>query len=105
MSQTDILKNLDVIMGDLSVEQLSGLQRFAQNLGNPNSISRQKASNIIDSLGIDLDSIRKKIGQKNAQQRQLTKKPKIPVNAPCPCNSGKKYKKCCKHANPEPEQP
>lgn len=97
MSKTDLLNNMDIIMGNLSPDQLSGLQRLSHQLTNPNSISTQQATNIINSLGIDIDSIRKQIGQKNAEQRQLTKKPKIPVNSPCPCNSGKKYKKCCKH--------
>ena len=26
---------------------------------------------------------------------RFSKEPKIPRNAPCPCGSGSKYKKCC----------
>lgn len=29
------------------------------------------------------------------QWKELKKQPKIARNTPCPCGSGKKYKKCC----------
>ncbi len=29
------------------------------------------------------------------QWKKLKKQPEIARNAPCPCGSGKKYKKCC----------
>ena len=32
---------------------------------------------------------------RNRHQAQLAKKPKVGRNDPCPCGSGKKYKKCC----------
>ena len=91
-------------MGDLSREQIDGLQQFSQKLKNPNSMSYQQAMSIMKTLNIDMKTL-----QKNANvaltSLQGPKKPKIGVNAPCPCNSGKKYKKCCKHANPNQEQP
>jgi preprotein translocase subunit SecA len=31
----------------------------------------------------------------NASQPELTSKAKVGRNDPCPCGSGKKYKKCC----------
>ena len=34
-------------------------------------------------------------GQAPRQTTYVRKSPKIGRNAPCPCNSGKKYKKCC----------
>jgi len=35
-----------------------------------------------------------KVKPKKVNRRQLKKQPKIGRNAPCPCGSGKKYKKC-----------
>lgn len=31
----------------------------------------------------------------NIPKEPIKKKPKIRRNSPCPCGSGKKYKKCC----------
>ena len=35
--------------------------------------------------------------QANLQAKGVTPKPAAPRNAPCPCNSGRKYKHCCGH--------
>ena len=42
---------------------------------------------------------------KGRRRRQLerTGKTKIGPNEKCPCNSGKKFKKCCAHKSAEPE--
>jgi uncharacterized protein YecA (UPF0149 family) len=34
-------------------------------------------------------------GSKEASQPVKREEPKTSRNAPCPCGSGKKYKKCC----------
>ncbi len=34
--------------------------------------------------------------QKNINYQPIRTEPKIQNNEPCPCKSGKKYKKCCK---------
>ena len=49
--------------------------------------SEEKVKNLIDS------AIREQAPVKKTQP--LTKKKKIGRNQPCPCGSGKKYKKCC----------
>ncbi|RBP40629.1 SEC-C metal-binding domain-containing protein [Garciella nitratireducens] len=38
---------------------------------------------------------RKEIEKQQKRDKILVKGPKIGRNAPCPCGSGKKYKKCC----------
>ena len=35
------------------------------------------------------------------QEQKPQKKEKVPRNAPCPCGSGKKYKRCCLNKNIE----
>ena len=84
-------------MGDLSREQIEGLHEFSQKLKNPNSMSYQQAMSIMKTLNIDMKTLQKNANSAMGGVSQLVRKPKIGVNAPCPCNSGKKYKKCCKH--------
>ena len=43
------------------------------------------------TLGIDYE----KLYKKEKTSRTLVKPPKVGRNDPCPCGSGKKYKKCC----------
>ena len=37
----------------------------------------------------------KRLGLRRRIEPYVRKEPKIGRNQPCPCNSGKKYKKCC----------
>ena len=92
-----VQKNLEKVMGDLSREQIEGLHDFSQKLKNPNSMSYQQAMSIMKTLNIDMKTLQKNANSAMGGVSQLVRKPKIGVNAPCPCNSGKKYKKCCKH--------
>jgi uncharacterized protein YecA (UPF0149 family) len=84
-------------MGDLSREQIEGLHEFSQKIKNPNAMSYQQAMSIMKTLNIDMKTLQKNANSAMGGSSLLSKKPKIGVNAPCPCNSGKKYKKCCKH--------
>jgi hypothetical protein len=84
-------------MGDLSREQIEGLNDISQKLKNPNAMSYQQAMNIMKTLNIDMKTLQKNVNSTMGGASQLPRKPKIGVNAPCPCNSGRKYKKCCKH--------
>lgn len=41
------------------------------------------------------EETRKKLTQEQKKSRTIVKSPKVGRNDPCPCGSGKKYKKCC----------
>jgi uncharacterized protein YecA (UPF0149 family) len=94
----EILKNLDIIMEDLTPEQLEGLKKMAETIGNPNNMSVQQAMKLVKDLDLDIEKLQKNARKKRAEEREKTKKPKIGVNEKCPCESGKKYKKCCMFA-------
>jgi hypothetical protein len=48
------------------------------------------------SMGKSLDSYRKQlISQSYDESDEIRDSPKVGRNEPCPCGSGKKYKKCC----------
>jgi uncharacterized protein YecA (UPF0149 family) len=42
---------------------------------------------------VDFDEAEEDVWE--SQQPYVKKQPKIGRNEPCPCGSGKKYKKCC----------
>ena len=89
-----LLNSLDLLTEDLTQEQIDGMKKFASSITDPNKISANQAMKIVKDLGLDIEKL-----QKNARKvrSQLTKpkKPKIGPNEQCPCQSGKKYKKCC----------
>ena len=89
----DILKSLDILLSDLSPQQIDGLKRLSQTISNPNNLTASQATRIVDELGIDIEAL-----QKKAKALRAKNKPKkIGENEKCPCDSGKKYKKCCKN--------
>ena len=55
-----------------------------------------------DGLDSMFKEIRKEVTQKNVTTRKTKK---VGRNEPCPCGSGKKYKKCCIHVKEEPIAP
>lgn len=80
---------------------------LAIHLGDRNSALLLEKDNIIDAMqgGVteflaELDRVNKAVKKgKNpySDVKTITKQPKVGVNEPCPCGSGKKYKKC--HGN------
>ena len=56
----------------------------------------------LEELNAKLESQRKVLKEKEEENERLnfsnnnsTLRPKVGRNEPCPCGSGKKYKKCC----------
>ena len=92
-----LIKSLDILLEDLTQEQISGLEKFAEKIKNPANLRPEEAIKIVNDLGIDIEALQKKAKRLRAEERQKTKKPKIPVNDPCICGSGLKYKKCCRN--------
>lgn len=87
------MENLDLNeISDMMGVDPNTINQFKKILQDP--AMRQKATNMMKSgLGIEPDKVRGK---------------KIKPNSKCPCDSGKKYKKCCykllfQEAKPEPK--
>lgn len=89
----DILNSLDIDLDDLTEHQQQILTNVAKKIKNPNRMTANEAVKIVKELGIDIEALQKKMRQ---QPRVRTK---IGRNQPCPCDSGKKYKKCCGTVN------
>ncbi len=66
-------------------------------------ITEEKRSELLTMLAVSVMKIYKHFSDDRKREAQLAKasgvirreSPKIGRNAPCPCGSGKKYKKCC----------
>ena len=91
--ESEILKAMDILINDLTPNQLEGLKKFAERIENPNNMDVNQVMGIVNELGLDIDKLRKKA-------KKICIKPKIGVNTKCPCDSGKKYKKCCMNKLP-----
>jgi uncharacterized protein YecA (UPF0149 family) len=95
----EILKTLDILLEDLNEDQKIKLLQFSKTIKDPAEMSTKDALNLINTLGIDLDNLQKKARKKRVEELEKNRKPKIGANEQCPCNSGKKYKKCCRFKN------
>lgn len=55
---------------------------------------------LADTIGSFSEYAQRRISKQEYLQGYMARKPYLPkslsVNSPCPCGSGKKYKKCCK---------
>jgi uncharacterized protein YecA (UPF0149 family) len=91
----EILKSMDILMDDLTPEQVEGLKRISSRISDPNSMTVNQAMSIVTELGLDIEKLQKNARRIRAEAYAKNKKPKIGVNEKCPCGSGKKYKKCC----------
>ena len=94
----EILKSLDLLLEDLSPEQIERLKKLSETVTNPVQMDATEAVRIVNELGIDIDALQKKARRLLAENKKLKTagRPKIGANEKCPCNSGKKYKKCCR---------
>lgn len=99
----EILKSMDVLLDDLTPEQLEGLKKIAGKISDPSSMTVNQAMNIVNELGLDIEKLQKNAKRIRADIRNKNKKPKIGANEKCPCGSNKKYKKCCIWKSEEPK--
>ncbi len=65
--------------------------KFLYQLENPDKVQRKKVAEAIVANKSDGSDDSQRFGQKTV----VNKGPKVGRNDPCPCGSGKKYKKCC----------
>ena len=79
-----LLKNIGITPDKVTPEAIEKIKDLKLDFNNPDGFTGDNCKSILDILGIDL-----KMPEKKEQ------KLKIRRNDPCPCNSGKKHKKCC----------
>jgi len=91
----EILKSMDVLLEDLSPQQIEGMRRVAEKITDPNNMTVNQAMTIVKDLGLDIEKLQKNARRVRAELHAKNKKPKIGPNEKCPCGSEKKYKKCC----------
>jgi len=65
----------------------SSVSRFVPPVGDGESTRRQTAENKRQTIGNDMDIVKSKVKDASGH--------KVGRNEPCPCGSGKKFKKCC----------
>ena len=75
----------------------SKLQETLQQLQklNPNDLNQNTIQKLCKSLGINPKQLIKTMKKISNADKPKSEPKKIGRNRPCPCNSGKKYKKCC----------
>lgn len=101
MNSNDMLKMLDILMEDLTPEQLQKLSTFAMKYKDPREINLQEAKKLIVDTGLDIEKMQKRARKKRAEDFEKNRKPKVGANELCLCGSQKKYKKCCRNV-PKP---
>ncbi len=62
-------------------DKISAIMQFADSISDPSKMNAEQINKLQVLLGLKKGQTKKRI--------------KIRVNDKCPCDSGKKYKKCC----------
>lgn len=94
-SQQEIFDMLGSIVEDMDASKREKLEKFIRAKKGFNKVTPQDAKQLIEETGIDILAVQKKVRAKKAEERKQNKKPKVGRNELCPCESGKKFKKCC----------
>lgn len=85
---------INTLKNNLSEEDVEKLLKFGEKVKNPHNMSREEILKALEETGIDPEKIKKEFNKARVAGKQ--KVPKIGANEPCPCESGKKWKKCCR---------
>jgi len=81
-----LLQSMGISPDQITPEKLIMLQRLSKAFSDPNNLDEESISKLMRQAGLDNNdtpNVPKKKGEK------------IGRNEKCPCNSGKKFKKCC----------
>lgn len=81
---TQFLKNVGIDPATFTPETIQKLMQFTDKIKDPSKIDPQTLQQLKQLLNIKLPS-----------KKRVIDNQKIGRNDPCPCNSGKKWKKCC----------
>lgn len=82
-----LLQQMGVDPSKLGPDKLERLMKMSDKIKNPDQITPEVVSEITNIFGIDLN------GPVQPKKREISLK--ISRNEKCPCESGKKWKKCC----------
>ena len=82
-----LLQQMGVDPSKLGPDKLERLMKLSDKIKNPDQITPELISEITNIFGIDLK------GPPKTRKRETSLK--IGRNEKCPCESGKKWKKCC----------
>jgi len=80
-----LLNQFGISPDRLGPDRLNKLFELTSNIKNPSQITPILSKQIMNILGVKL----------NNPKKPIKNKIKIGRNSPCPCKSGKKWKKCC----------
>lgn len=80
-----LLTQFGISPDQLGPEKFNKVLELTSNISDPSKITPEISSKIMRTLGIS----------PRAPIKTKTSKNKIGRNDPCPCKSGKKWKKCC----------
>ena len=81
-----VLQSFGVAPNQLGPDKLNELMSLSEHISVPSKITPEITNRILNILGI---------GVRGYQRPVVRKETKIGRNNPCPCDSRKKYKKCC----------
>lgn len=75
------LSNMGLDLSKYPKDKISAIMQFADSISDPSKMNAEQINKLQVLLGLKKGQTKKRI--------------KIRVNDKCPCDSGKKYKKCC----------
>ena len=87
-----ILQQFGISPDQLGPERLEELMKLSEYIHNPSDITPEIARQVMEILGI---SAKKPHSVTPVKRKSV----KVGRNEACPCNSGKKFKKCCGDVN------
>lgn len=90
----DTLKNLGIDINKISRKKMASLVKIAGNISDPANMTTEQIQQISQS-SIGREILEKVGGEAIGPKPTPKQSTKIKRNGPCPCKSGKKYKKCC----------
>ncbi len=75
------LSNMGLDLSKYPKDKINTIMQFADSISDPSKMNAEQINKLQVLLGLKKGPTKKRI--------------KIRVNDKCPCDSGKKYKKCC----------
>ena len=85
-----LLQQFGISPDQLGPDKLQRLMKITDKIEDPSRITEQDVTKILDIIGVNFN---------NTPRSPKKRGQKIGRNAPCPCNSGSKWKKCCGKIN------
>ena len=90
----EMFKNLGIDINKISRKKMASLVKIAGNISDPANMTADQIQQVSQS-SIGREILAKIGGEVLGPKLEPKQSEKIGRNKPCPCQSGKKYKKCC----------